>query len=182
MKSQRKSFLSILDDTVRWTGMPDRVAAQMSDDPGRKHRPMRWIPLGPIAFAFLLFVISLAWPPFLEGMHPGALIGILVAFWGATFGMTPGIHATGPLGSPALEDDERQAALRKDSFVFCLRGLAILNVLGQPLLMILSHWQHWTLAQTASVVTTAFMLNSTWWGCLPTLYASWNMRHLPTEE
>ena len=118
----------------------------------------------------------------LKIMIPGALIGILVAFWGATLGMTPGIHATGPLGSPALEDDERQAALRKDSFDFCLRGLAILNVLGQPLLMILSHWQHWTLAQTASVVTTAFMLNSTLWGCLPTLYASWNMRHLPTEE
>jgi hypothetical protein len=181
MKSRRRSFLSMLDDTVRWTGMPARVAAQMSDDPDGKHRPLRWTPIGPIAFACLLLVISLAWPPLLDGMYPGSMIGILVAFWGALFAMTPGIYANGPLGSPSLEDDERQSALRKDSFVFCLVWLAILNVLGQPLLMILSHWQHWTLAQTASVVTTAFMLNTTLWGCLPTLYASWKLRQLPNE-
>ena len=31
MKPRRRSILSMLDDTVRWTGMPARVAAQMSD-------------------------------------------------------------------------------------------------------------------------------------------------------
>jgi len=32
-----------------------------------------------------------------------------------------------------------------------------------------------------SVVTTAFMLNAALLGCLPTLYASWNLGHLPKE-
>jgi hypothetical protein len=169
----------MLDDTVRWTGMPARVAAQISNDPDRNHRPLRWLPIWPIAFSCALLVISLAWPPLLDGMHPGSLIGVTVAFWGAAFAMIPGIQMNGPLGKSALEDDEREAALRKDSVLFCLGLLAVLNVLGQPL--ILSHWQDWKFAKTASVVTTAFMLNATSWGCLPTLYASWKLRQLPKE-
>jgi hypothetical protein len=175
MKSPRRSFLSMLDDTVRWTGMPSRVAAQMSDDPDLKHRPLRWSPIFPIAFSCALLVISLAWPPVLNGMHPGALIGVIVSFWGGLFAMMPGIQMNGPLGKSSLTDDEREAALRKDSFLQCLGLLAVLNILGQPVLMILSHWQDWNVAQTASVVTTAFMLNAALWGCLPTLFASWKL-------
>jgi hypothetical protein len=171
----------MLDDTVRWTGMPARVAAQMSDDPDRKHRPLRLIPIGPIVFTCSLLVISLIWPPLLDGMNLGALIGILVAFWGAAFAMLPGIYINGPLGKSSLADDEREAALRKDSLLFCLGLLTVLNGLGQPLLMILSHWQGWKIAKTVSVVSTAFMLNATLWGCLPTLYASWNLGQLPKE-
>ena len=181
MKPPRRGILAMLDDTVRWTGMPDRVAAQMSDDPDRNHRPLRWIPMAPIAFSCALLVISLVWPPILDGMHPGALIGVTVAFWGGAFAMIPGIYIMGPLGKSSLEDDEREAALRKHSFLFCLGLLAVLNVFGQPLLMILSHWQDWKIAKTASVVTTAFMLNASLLGCLPTLYASWNLRQLPRE-
>jgi hypothetical protein len=181
MKFRRRSILSMLDDAVRWTGMPARVAAQMSNDPDRKHRPLRWSPIWPIAFSCALLMISLVWPPLLDGMHPGALIGVTVAFWGGAFAMIPGIQMNGPLGKSSLEDDEREAALRKDSFLFCLGLLAALNCLGQPVLMILSHWQDWKIAKTASVVTTAFMLNATSWGCLPTLYASWKLPQLPKE-
>jgi len=181
MKLRRRSILSMLDDTVRWTGMPARVAAQMSDDPDRKHRPLRWSPIWPIAFSCALLVVSLVWPPVLDGMQPGALIGVIVAFWGGALAMIPGIYTNGPLGKSSLEDDEREAALRKDSFLFCLGLLTVLNGLGQPLLMILSHWQDWKIAKTASVVTTAFMLNAALWGCLPTLYASWKLRQLPNE-
>jgi hypothetical protein len=181
MKPGRRSILAMLDDTVRWTGMPARVAAQMSDDPDRKHRPMRWIPIGPIAFSCALLWISLAWPAPLDGVDLAGVIGPLVAFWGAGRGMLPYIHIHGPLGKPSLEDDEREATLRKDSFLFCLGWLAVLNGLGQPCLMILSQWQHWQIAQTTSVVTTAFMLNASLLGCLPTLYASWNLRQLTNE-
>lgn len=181
MKPRRRSILAMLDDTVRWTGMPARVADQMSNDPDRKHRLLRWSPIWPIAFSFALLVISLAWPPVLERVSPGDIVIFIVPFWCAIFAVTPGIYMNGPLGKPSLEDDEREAALRKDSFVFCLGLLAVLNVLGQPVLMILSHWQHWQFARTVSVVTTGFMLNSALWGCLPTLYASWNLRQLPEE-
>ena len=96
-------------------------------------------------------------------------------------GMLPGIHMNGPLGIPSLEDDEREAALRKDSFLFCLGLLAFLNCLGQPFLLILSHLQNWQTVHSASVAASALMLNATLFGCLPTLYASWNLRQLPKE-
>lgn len=175
MKPGRKSILSILDDTVRWTGMPDRVARQMSDDPDRKHGPLRWMPIWPIAFSCAVLVISLAWPPALDGVSLGGIIGVLVAFWGGAFAMMSGIHTSGPLGKSSLEDDERESALRKDSTLFCLGLLAVFNCLGQPLFMILSHWRDWPVAQIAGVMTSAFMLNATLFGCLPTLYASWNL-------
>jgi hypothetical protein len=179
----RRSVMSMLDASVRWTGMPERVAAQMSNDSSvdRHQRPLRWVPVWPIAFSCALLMISLAWPPALDGVPPGGIIAVIVAFWGAIFAMVPAIHANGPLAKPSLDDDEREAALRKDSRLFCLGLLAVLNVLGQPLLLILSHWQDWQIAQIASVVTSAFMLNATLLGCLPTLYASWNLPRLSKE-
>jgi hypothetical protein len=155
--------------------MPARVAAQMTNDPDRQYRPLRWTPIWPIAFSCALLMISLAWPPVLDGVQLGGIIGVLVAFWGGNFAMMAGIHVNGPLGKSSLEDDEREAALRKDSFLFCLGLLVVLNGVGQPLLMVLSHWQDWKSAQIASVVTSAFMLNASLWGSLPTLYASWNL-------
>lgn len=181
MKASRRSILSMLDDSVRWTGMSARVAAQMADEPDRKHRPLRWSPILPIAFSCAVLTIALVWPSPLERISLGGIIGVLVGFWGATFAMLPDIHTNGPLGKSSLEDDEREAALRKDSFVFCLGLLAVLNGLGQPLVLVLSHWQGWSSAQIASVVTSAFMLNAALFGCLPTLHASWKLRQLPGE-
>jgi len=172
MKPGHRSILSRLDDTVRWTGIPARVADEMSGAPSvdRKHRPLRWIPIWPIAFSCALFILSLTWPSVLVPS-----LGVLVV------AMAPMIHMNGPLGTPSLEDDEREAALRKDSLLFCLGLLACLNCLGQPFLMILSHFQNWQTVHSASVAGSALMLNATLFGCLPTLYASWNLRQLPKE-
>jgi hypothetical protein len=95
--------------------------------------------------------------------------------------MAPSIHMNGPLGKPSLEDDEREAALRKDSFLVCFALLAFLNCVGQLLLMTLSHLQNWQTGQSVFVAASAFMLNLTLFGCLPTLYASWRMPQLPKE-
>ena len=96
-------------------------------------------------------------------------------------GMALAIYTGGPLGKPWLKDDEREAALRKDSFLFCLWPLAVLNCLGQPILMTLSHLQSWQTLHSVSVAGSALMLNATLFGCLPTLYASWNLPQLPKE-
>jgi hypothetical protein len=85
------------------------------------------------------------------------------------------------LGKPSLEDDEREAALRKDAFLFCFGLLALLNSLGQPVLLILSHWQQWQTGYSVGVASSALMLNISLFGCLPTLYASWSLRQLPKE-
>ena len=172
-----ETFLSRLDNTLRWTGIPRRVADEMSDAPSvdRKHRPLRWISIWPIAFSCALFILSLTWPSVLN------LVALVPSLGGVIVALVPTIHMNGPLGKPSLEDDEREAALRKDSFLFCLGLLAILNCLGQPFLMILSHLQNWQTAHSASVAISALMLNATLFGCLPTLYASWNLRKLPKE-
>ena len=171
MKTRRQNILSILDNAVRWTGIPARVADQMSDAPSvdRKHRPLRWSPIWLIAFSCILFVLSFMW----ESVLLTSLGAIISAMAGS-------IHMNGPLGKP-LAEDEREVALRKDSFLFCLWALAILNCVGQLLLMCLSHLQNWETAKSVFVAASAFMLNLTLFYCLPTLYASWNMPELPKE-
>jgi hypothetical protein len=104
---------------------------------------------------------------------PGLVIGIMT---GVLI-----IYTNGPLGKPSREDDEREAALRRDSFLFCLGLLAAINGLGQPILLIMSHWQNWQTGHSAMVVITALILNATLLGTLPTLYASWGFRRLPKE-
>jgi hypothetical protein len=172
MNKPERNFLSILDNAVRWTGMPARVANQMSDTPSvdRKHQPLRWSPIWTIAFSCTLFILCLIWPSVLL-----TSLGTIVAGIAASF------HVNGPLGKSSLEDDEREAALRKDSYLFCFGLLAFLNCFGQLLLLGLAILQNWQLAHVVFVAGSAFMLNLTLFGCLPTLYASWKMRQLPKE-
>jgi hypothetical protein len=177
MNPPRRSILSRLDDAVRWTGFPARVADEMSNAPliDRKHKPLRWTPIWPIVFSCALFVLSVTWASALN------LVGLLVSLGSVFAGMASMIHMNGPLGNPSLADDEREAALRKDSFLFCFGLLACLNCLGQPFLMILSHLQNWEAGQSLCVAGSALMLNLTLFGCVPTLYASWNSPQLPKE-
>jgi len=172
------NILARLEDALRWTGIPDRVADDLSGDPSLKHRPLRWVPLLLIAFSCALLVLCLIWPP---KISPGAVVGIMTSM--ALSIVTGGVlvYTNGPLGKPAREDDEREAALRKDSFLFCLGLLAGLNCLGQPILLIMSHWQNWQPAQSVIAVFCTLILNATLLGTLPTLYASWVARQLPKE-
>src|SRR3984893_15941047 len=125
-----ETFLSRLDSTLRWTGIPARIADEMSDAPSvdRKHRPFRWIPIWAMAFPCALFILSLTGPSALGLVSVSVVI---IVAW------LPAIHMSGPLGRPSIEDDEREAELRKDSLLFSLGMLAFLNCLGQPVLMIL---------------------------------------------
>jgi len=178
MTRSHRSILSRLDDAVRWTGIPARVADPLVDG---KHQPLRWVPLLLIALSCLQLVVCFIWPQEMERLSLATLVALMPAM---VLGIGTGVvvvYMSGPLGKPSREDDEREAALRKDSLLFCLGLLAVLNGLCQPILMILSHWQNWKIAQTASVLTTAFTLNATLLGCLPTLYASWNLEQLPRE-
>jgi len=183
--------LSSLDNSLRWTGIPARVADAMSEHPSidRRHRPLRWISLWPIVYSCALFVLSLTWPSALNRyMHslgielaPSVVIALLPSLVLVVAMMTPLIHANGPLGKSSLEDDEREATLRKDSFLFCFALLAGLNCLGQPFLMVLAVLQQWQPVQIASVAGTSLMLSFTLLGCLPTLYASWKLKEVPNE-
>jgi len=183
MKRSHKNILSRLDDTVRWTGFPARVADDMSDNPSvdRNHRPQRWIPLVEIVFSCVLLILCVLWGQKLDHVSPGAVIAMMTGIVLSLAGGAWSIYTGGPLGKPSREDDEREAALRKDSFLFCLGLLAGLNCLGQPIFLIVAHWQNWQSAHIAVVAFSVLILNATLLGTLPTLYASWNYRQLPKE-
>jgi hypothetical protein len=176
MKSRRENFLSSLDKTLRWTGIPARVAEDMSaaEPADRKNRPQRWTPIWLIACTCALFILSLVW-------QSSALDVVWLSLGVVIVAALPAIHKNGPLGIPSIDDDEREAALRKDSYLFCFGLLACLNCLGQPFLMIVSHLQHWQLGHSAIVAGWGLMLNAALFGGLPTLYASWNSPRLPKE-
>jgi hypothetical protein len=142
---------------------------------------LRWAPLLVIAFSCALLVLCLIWPQELKPVSPGAVVSIMTAMVVSLVTGVLLIHTGGPLGKHSREDDEREAALRKDSLLFCLGLLAGLNCLGQPILLIVAHWQDWQIAQSAIVAFCTLMLNATLLGTLPTLYASWNVPRLPRE-
>jgi len=166
MNAPRRNILSILDGAVRWTGIPARVARDISGAAHieRRHELLRWTPLLLIAFSCCLFVLCVMWPSVLL-----TSLGAVVVAW------APAIHMKGPLGRSALQDDEREAALRKDSYLFCFALLAFLNCVGQLLLLGVSVWQEWQPGHRVLVAASGVLLNLTLLGCLPTLYASWKL-------
>lgn len=177
MSAPRRNFLSMLDNAVRWTGMPARVAEQMSGAPSadRKHQADRWSPILLIAFACIVFVLSLMWPS-----------ALMISFSTFVAGIAPFIHANGPLGKPSREDDEREATLRKDSFLFCFGLLTLLSfaeLLGFIIFVLtnLPHVENWDTGKSALVAASALLLNLAMFWCLPTLYASWRMPAISKE-
>jgi hypothetical protein len=178
MTRSHRSILSRLDDAVRWTGIPARVADPLFDG---KHQPLRWVPLLLVAISCVQLVVCFMWPQEMERLSLATLVALMPAM---VLGIGTGVvvvYMSGPLGKPSREDDEREAALRKDSLLFCLGLLAALNGLGQPILLTLSQWQNWQTGHSAMVVISALILNATLLGTLPTLYASWSFRRLPKE-
>ena len=85
MKRSRRSILSRLDDALRWTGIPARVADDMSNDPSvdRNHRPLRWIPLLLIAFSCVLLILCLTWAPELDCLA-GRVVSIMTGMVAAS--------------------------------------------------------------------------------------------------
>jgi hypothetical protein len=130
MTPRLNNILSRLDNTLRWTRIPARVADQMSDAPSadRKHRPLRWVPIRAIAFSCALFILSVTWLPARHLVWLGVIVAVLVS----QPALVPVFHVSGPLGKPSWEDDGRDPALRKDAYLFCLGLLAGLNCQPYP--------------------------------------------------
>src|SRR5687767_11317014 len=99
MKRSHRSTLSRLDDSLRWTGIPARVADDLSDDPSvdRNHRPLRWAPLLVIAFSCVLLIFCLIGRLKLDLVSPGAVVSIMTAMAGGIMTAALLIHTGGPL-------------------------------------------------------------------------------------
>jgi hypothetical protein len=81
-----------------------------------------------------------------------------------------------------MDDDEREAAVRKNAYLFCLAVLAALNILGHPFLIAaIELYGDLPAMRIIAIEVASFLLNMILFGTLPTLYASWASGSLPDE-
>lgn len=174
MSATGKTALQRMDTLVRWTDASEMVTRDMSRDADarRRYRPMRWLPLLPMACGVGLVSSAIAFP---VAQAVYAVAGPIVATMAA-------VSLNGPLGKPSMDDDEREAALRKDAFLFCLAVLALLNMVGGPALMVMAALQGWEMERLLGIAFALVIGNLTWFGSLPTLYASWKSPTLSVFE
>jgi len=173
MNMKQKTLLQKMDALVWWSGAAGQVGQDMADDASaRRHAPKRWLPLLPMAIGAGLVGAALAFP--VQPLAYGAAAPAMA--------LAAGIAVAGPLGKRALEDDEREAALRKDAFFFCLAILAFANIVGGPLLLFAAGLQDWGAERLYALAFALFLANMTWFTSLPTLYASWKLPRLADPE
>lgn len=173
MSAKRKTALHRMDALVWWSNASDQVRHDMSDHTDeRQHRPMRWLPLLPMACGAALIVSATALP------MPPAMYGVA----GVIAPVAAAIAINGPLGKPSLDDDEREAALRKNAFFFCLAFLAVFNIIAGPVVLIMAGLQDWPVERMVGVAFALFVGNMAWFTSLPTLYASWKLPKLSENE
>lgn len=173
MSAKRRTVLQRMDALVWWSRASDRVGHDMADhrDEGQ-HQPMRWLPLIPIAFGAALIFSAPAFPLPIGLYGIAALISSVAA----------AIAINGPLGKPSLDDDEREAALRKNAYFFCLAFLAVFNIIAGPVVLIMAGLQDWPVERMVGVAFALFVGNMAWFTSLPTLYASWKLPKLSENE
>jgi len=173
MSAKHKTPLQWMDTLVWWSGASRQVRQDMSNHAdGRRHQPMRWLPLLPMAAGAGLVSCATAFA------MPSMMYGV------AAMLMPPAaaIALQGPLGKSSIDDDEREAALRRDAFFFCMALLALVNIVAGPVLLLSAALKGWTLEQIAGVAYALFMANMAWFVSLPTLYASWKSPSLSDDE
>lgn len=173
MSGKRKTALQRMDALVWWSSASGRVRDDMSDHADeRRRRPMRWLPLLPMAVGAGFVFAAVAFP-----VAPG-MYGIGAPVMASTMAMA----INGPLGKSSIDDDEREATLRRDAFFFCLAFLAFANIVGGPALLLAAALHGWAAERLMSIAFALFIGNMTWFASLPTLYASWKLPGLSDDE
>ncbi len=173
MSGKRKTALQQMDALVWWSNASSQVRHDMSRDNGEARRqPMRWLPLLPMAFGAGL----LAWATAFS--IPGMAYGVA----GPVMAVAAAIANKGPLGKPSINDDEYEAALRKNAFFFCMACLAVANIVGGPALLLAAGFKGWATERLVGIAFALFMANMIWFASLPTLYASWKLPALSDDE
>jgi hypothetical protein len=162
-----------MDAFVWWSKASDQVRRDMSGDADvRRHRPMRWLPLLPMAFGAGLIFSATAFPvPHMFYAGAGPIMAVAAA-----------IAMNGPLSKPSIDDDEWEAALRKNAFAFSMAFLAISNIVGGPILLLTVAQHGWAVERVVGVAFALFLGNMTWFVSLPPLYASWKLPRFSEDE
>lgn len=173
MSTKRKTALQRMDAFVWWSKASDQVRHDMSGDADeRRHRPMRWLPLLPMAFGAGLIFFATASP----------MPHMLYAVAGPIMALAAAIAMNGPLSKPSIDDDEREAALRRNAFAFSMAFIAISNIVGGPILLLMVAQHGWVAERVVGVAFALFLGNMMWFVSLPTLYASWQLPRFSEVE
>ena len=98
---------------------------------------------------------------------------VAFAIAGPSVGIASAISTKGPLGKPSVDDDQLEAARRKNAMLFCLAVLTLLNMVSAPLLMMAAAQEGWAMQRILGVAFALLFGNLTCFASLPTLYASW---------
>jgi len=173
MSVKHRTALQRMDALVWWSNASDQVRHDMTSDADeRRYRPMRWLPMFPMACGAGFMCAAIAYPlPLMSYAIAAPAMAVAAA-----------IAINGPLGKPAIDDDEREAAMRKNAFFFCLAILAFANIVGGPMLLFAAALKEWAADRILGVAFALFMANMTWFVSLPTLYASWKSPRLSDHE
>ena len=173
MSAKHKTILQRMDTLVWWTNASERVQCDMTMDSNeRRYYSMRWLPLMPMALgaALIFYAITTTLPYFIYGLG-GAITMIASA-----------IAINGPLGKPSIEDDEREAALRKNAFLFCMAFLAMSNIIGESFILLTIAEKGWGREHVIGLAFALFIANAAYFVSLPTLYVSWKLTTLSEDE
>jgi hypothetical protein len=165
----RKPLVQRLDDSVRWTGIPDLVMRTP------RRRPQRWWSTLAIVAATAGLVVAIGWPAL---RWPGYAV-LVTAFSIANF-----MPMFGPLKPWAGTEpiDERERAGRARAFLIALSVISFVAVFGLWTIVAMSTVGDWSAATLRlSIVDLAFYIAALY-SALPTCIASWAERRLPDEE
>ena len=163
-----KTFVERLDDSVRWTGIPALTT-------GTQHRrPLRWTSLVILLLATggigaTLHGASLYWP--------GQTLTMLC------FGVAGFVRLLGPVKSfgTAEQVDERERAEREHAHMLGHWTTMALAIASLWIIVVVSMMASWDVLRLRNELITLTFYLMTMSAILPTLYASWRYRSLPSE-
>jgi hypothetical protein len=167
----RKTLAQRLDDSVRWTGIPD--AAMRAP----RRRPLRALSTLALTLATAGLIVMIAGSARLQWFGYGM---IMLGFCFASF-----MPVWGPLKpwSTLVEPvDERERAVRARAFLIALSVIAFVAVCGLWLIVPLSILAKWSDNMLRMAILGLAFLIATLYSALPTCIASWSERPLPDDE
>lgn len=154
-----KTILERLDDSVRWTGIPDLAQGHP------RRRPLRW----PSLFVLILAVVGFA----LDFGQPRPWSGYALLMLG--FGLANFIPIWGPIKPWGSQEriDEFDRTLRARAFLVAFMALGGVAVIGLWLIAGISALQDWNANTLRGTVMRLGFLLATIFTAGPACYASW---------
>lgn len=168
MSDRQHRFLTWLDRSVMWTGVP----AMAARTPRKRH--LRWLPL----LALVVAGVGLLWCV----LRPGRSYWIGYALIMIGFFIANLLPIWGPLRRFNERADEFERQQRRDSFLVGLAAVAAAGFGGMWLTIGLLAMEVWSAPVTQRELTAFAFYMMALFCAVPTLHASWRTRPFNDDE